>query len=103
MKVCLRRKLFAMLITFSISGCGTYVPQIQEAWDEQGDKNNPSPLESDINSRVFCDIKDAILDEYPNAESQTDLPGSDPKQLTFKDFGIQVALTLTVDETTTLA
>lgn len=44
-----------------------------------------------------------MLDEYPGISKIPDEKGANPKQLTFLDYGIQVALTLTVDETSTLA
>jgi len=88
-----------------LSGCGTYVPAIPEIWEDQGDQQHSPPLEGDIKNRIFCDIKNAILDIYnrhPRLRDEAFLrEAAKQDKITFADFGVEVVLTLTVDETST--
>jgi len=105
-----------------LAGCGVTVPPIQEIWDKPpGTDGYPIPLESDIKYRVFCDIKDAVYDVLflrlfgPNGPSLEELGAietnyknyleklKDKNEVTLLDMGIQVSLTLTIDETSGLS
>jgi hypothetical protein len=110
---CFYKSFTAICIFASVGGCRTYVPAMQEVWDNQGDKskNIPPPLESDIKHRVFCDIKAAVFNQYRHEYQKqfaADVASSiaankNPDALTLLDLGIQTSLTLQVDETSTIS
>ncbi|WP_163005960.1 hypothetical protein [Methylobacterium brachiatum] len=82
------RFYISFLIAFTITGCGTYVPPMQEVWE----KENPEyralsaggNLVHSIKKKVYCDIAQAVTD------NALILP---------KKWGVQVTLDLQVDET----
>ena len=98
--------LAGTICILTMSGCGTYVPAVPEVIEDQGDQQHPPPLELDIKNRVYCDIKNAVLDIYnrhPNLRDQYYLADVAAKNhITFADLGVDVVLSLTIDETTTL-
>src|SRR4051812_6223280 len=77
---------------FTLSGCGTYVPQIQEVWeglDVTGD------MEQRIKENIFCETVDALR----NVRSKIFVIG----QPAIPDsFGLQMQITLTVEEASAL-
>jgi hypothetical protein len=85
-------KLFASALALSLSGCGLYVPEIQE---NPFDRNAGQHLVQNIALNIRCEIQDAIVGLYAkNAEI-------DPENRNLKWFdswAAQVALTLTTDE-----
>lgn len=75
--------LSAMVLT----GCGTYVPQIQELWDteQSADLNAGGVLEYKIKQQVYCGIVDAVI----SSRRAGLLPSG---------WAVQVTLDLQVDE-----
>jgi hypothetical protein len=79
-----------LFVLITLSGCGTYVPDIAEPWDGP---NGTKELEFNIKKAVFCEIRDGVRDvhiqESVNGKPVEYLPGS---------WGAQVTLSLEVDE-----
>lgn len=78
----------AVVCLLWLSGCGTYVPHMQEFWEA---KSIDYPLlsaggflEFNIKRKVYCDIAQAIQDN---------------NEILPKNWGVQVTLDLQVDET----
>jgi hypothetical protein len=81
-----RRSLRVLGVSLALltTGCGTYVPQIQEVWDSGTTfLTAGGTLEYRVKFKVYCDIVKAI-------QAQPALP---------KDWAVQVLLDLQVDET----
>jgi hypothetical protein len=77
-----------ILIGVSLSGCGTYVPEIQEF---PGNAANGQQLVEAIVYNIRCEIQDAIDSVYNNKDH--------PVQSTYLDtWGAQITLTLQVEE-----
>lgn len=58
-----------LLTALSLSGCGTYVPDIKEVWDKDIPEDpvthrfavpGAAQIEYEIKKRVYCDIKEAV-------------------------------------------
>jgi hypothetical protein len=118
MRFCFAYKSIIGICAFvSLSGCGYWVPDVQEVWDKPGNATLPIPLEFDIKEAVYCDIRKAVLRVFrPTLEGYTPdeftaaplsiVPKKTPKVTAkpfFKDYGIQVALTLTILESSSLS
>lgn len=72
-----------------LGGCGTYVPSHQEG----GGLEQALALEGAIVQSVHCELRTALYDVLHKNEQHAYFT---------KDWAVQVALTLTVDETTTV-
>jgi hypothetical protein len=84
----LARAVLAIAITFVLSGCGTYVPELQE---NAADKVAGQQLVHSIAYNITCEVQDAIDKIYNNVDH--------PRQHTFLDtWGVQIALSLQVEE-----
>jgi hypothetical protein len=88
------RAMFAMrwvvpiISSALISGCGLYVPEIQEF---TGDKVTGQQLVQSIAYNVTCEVQDAIDKIYNNPDH--------PRKSTFLDsWGAQIALSIQVEE-----
>ena len=73
-----------------LGACGTYVPSHQEG----GGLEEALALEGAIVQSVHCELRNALFDVLTNNEQHAYF---------VKDWAVQVALTLTVGETTTVA
>ncbi|WP_149313376.1 hypothetical protein [Methylobacterium sp. P1-11] len=95
----MKKIIFVAFINIFISACGAVVPEIHETWD---DKDSTAEIEFSIKRKIYCELRDAVLDvnlglvSYVNNRVKTNhiLPD---------DWGVQVNLTLTVDETTAIS
>src|SRR5262245_6391900 len=69
-----------------LSGCGTYVPQMQEAWETSRTPvlTAGGDLEFKVREKIYCDIVQAVHDNDPLLAPQ---------------WGVQVTVDLQVDET----
>lgn len=78
--------LFSAALFLTLSGCGTYVPQMQEVWDTSQIPilSAGGQLEYRIKEKVYCDLVQAI---------------NDNKDILPPRWGVQVTLDLQVDET----
>jgi hypothetical protein len=76
------------LAILQLMGCGTYVPAIEEFWDDKnaGQLTAGGVLEFKIKQLVYCDILEAVI----NARRQNYLP---------RGWAVQVTLDLQADET----
>jgi hypothetical protein len=86
-----------------MSGCGTYVPGLQESYDPQ----NPQTMVDAIVSNVQCEVQSAvqflILDDQDAVVAAAALGKVQKPSLTWlKKWAAQVTLTLTVDEKSSL-
>ncbi len=103
LSICKIALVFAL--SGSVAGCGTYVPDIQEAWDKPGTNPTPIPLESDIKQAVYCDIRKAVLAVFSQESGLSHLNNLTPPagMPDFIDYGVLVTLTLTIDETSSIS
>jgi hypothetical protein len=89
----LRKISFHVVLTaaLGLSGCGTYVPEIQDFGDSQAGHIYVNQIVSNIR----CEVRNAVYDLYKQAGEIPD----GLKQISFmNDWGAQVTLNLTVDE-----
>jgi hypothetical protein len=92
--------VFAMLVAPALSGCGTYVPNIQEF---PGRPSQGREMVRQISHAVRCELTRAIIAvagrKYPDGRRD---PGT--SQASFLDgWGAEVALTLNIDEKSVLS
>jgi hypothetical protein len=81
------RWIVLSIVGFVITGCGLYVPEIQDF----GDKVSGQQLVHSITYNVTCEVQDAIYKIYNNPDH--------PVKSTFLDtWGVQIALSLQVEE-----
>jgi hypothetical protein len=90
-----------------LSGCGTYVPALQEnGLDEGGGKE----LEAAIVQSVHCELRNAVAAIFisdatqplPNVDGVPQRQRTEPVADFLQGWAVQMALTLTIDEKTTL-
>lgn len=86
----MRGKIAPFLVVISLSGCGTYVPNIQEF---PGDTVDGQLFVQKIVQNINCEITEAV--RYV-IEQDRRLPRRTAPW--FEDWGIQTTLTLTLDE-----
>jgi hypothetical protein len=102
------RLLMILLTSSALTGCGTMVPDIKEAWDTDipaTATTMPVPgagqIEFEIKKQIYCELRGAV-----NAANQyhqkTDDAGALLQTLLPKDWGALVSLSLTVDESSAL-
>lgn len=79
-----------------LASCGTYVPQLNEPWE-------PAEIDDNIVYRIkksiYCELRTAVHDLGP----QPAIIRDKPSDLIPRDWGAQMTLKLTVDETGGLA
>jgi hypothetical protein len=85
-----RKAIIGLILssTFTFTGCGTYVPQIEEAWEAVD--VNPS-MESRIKENIFCETLNALK----KVNGDVAING---KQVIPNDYGVQMQTNLTVEE-----
>jgi hypothetical protein len=86
------RRLLPIIGCFALTslvGCGTYVPQMQEVWD---DPRMSADFEFRIKENIFCETVAAL--RYVN-----DTYRASGGQVIPNDYGVQMQITLTVEET----
>ena len=108
------RLLMILLASSALTGCGTMVPDIKEAWDSDipatpkaagHEETMPVPgtgqIEFEIKKQIYCELRSAV-----NAANQynqkTDDAGASLLPLIPQDWGALVSLSLTVDESSAL-
>ena len=81
--------LFLASALLGLTGCGTQVPQVGEVWE---DVSITSDMELRIKQNIFCETIDAIryARKYLTVDGRPALP---------EDFGVQMQINLTLDET----
>src|SRR6266576_975022 len=85
---------FGVLVAPALSACGTYVPNIQEF----GPSHVGQLLVQHIVHSVHCEVTNAIIE----AVGRPGAPGSQNAEF-MSDWGVQMTLTLTVDEKSSLS
>jgi hypothetical protein len=91
-----RKSLFAaaLMLSSALSGCGTYVPEMQEFWGNHADA---SVNVNNLTGQVACELGQAI-------RYVIDFDKKQPTQYlkVLEKWGVQVTLNLIVEEKTTL-
>ncbi len=84
-------------IACALSGCGAFVPEIEEFWSSPGDV---SIKVNAIESQVKCELRESVRALLAEDAALSRQYGT-PRQLTWlNDWAAQVTLTLTILETT---
>jgi hypothetical protein len=83
-----QRLVGASLFAIQLVGCGTYVPQMEEAW-EAVDVN--LTMETRIKANIFCETVQALRD----VKKDVILNG---RPIIPDDYGVQMQINLTVEE-----
>lgn len=78
-----------IIMTPCLTGCGTYVPQINEVWEGV---DITSDMELRIKQNIFCETVRAIR----NVRREITVPGYGPSIP--DDYGVQMQIGLTIDE-----
>lgn len=94
MRYSLKYKLLATTMAAALGGCGLRIPEIQEPWEGP---HATSKMVWAIVRKVQCELQDAV--QYIHDSSLGD--ASHPQKW-FDNWGVQVALTLTIDEKSAL-
>jgi hypothetical protein len=98
--------LISAVITVGVAGCGVTVPQIPEIYD-RGDPDATEHMEKQIKYAIFCELREAVTytrgplgphDQYFSDGKPQQDEGTLPL-----NWGAQVTLTFTIDESTKLA
>jgi hypothetical protein len=91
--------LVAGFLGISLSGCGTYTPDIVEAWAQPGEEQR---VVNAIVQRVRCEIREAV-NGVLDADIEDARDTHTPRQLEWlESWGAQATLTLTVEEKTNI-
>ncbi len=107
------RLIAALLVAASLAGCGLTVPNISEPWDQDIPPNlkllpndkltATAQIEFEIKKRVYCDLKNAVLDAekiyYGEGKNEVTRVKNGFLPL---DWGAETSLSLQVDEAITL-
>lgn len=107
-----------LLVSCELAGCGLTVPDIKERWDntdipevESADPTKRAPkitgtaqIEFEIRKRIYCELADAVLytNQYYVRERETENGKEIVRQLIPLDWEAQVALSLKVEESSSL-
>lgn len=83
--------LLPLVLATTLSACGTYVPQLHEAW-EPADVSDPSLVQR-IKQSIYCELRTAVYNQ--KGQAATANPGGEAIP---NDWGAQITLTLQVDE-----
>ena len=86
-------------LSFLTAGCGTYVPDIQEA----GDDRKGIRLVHAIVDSVHCELRNAINIVIKNDEEAAQMNGGVRYAKFLEDWAVQVTLSLQVEERTEIA
>jgi hypothetical protein len=107
------RALIFLLFCHGLSGCGLSAPQIKEIWDsdlpEEPSKHpkisGSAAIEFEIRKRIYCELKQAVIDAQKNLVTIVDRPNGRPRRepLIPTDWAAQIALSLQVDESTAVS
>lgn len=84
--------VLCLLCTILVGGCGIRVPQVEEIWEPV---SVPASMEFRIKEKIFCETVWALRDVRENIKinGKSSIPDS---------FGVQMQITLTIDEVSAL-
>ncbi|MGA7384660.1 MAG: hypothetical protein WBW81_08240 [Methylocella sp.] len=100
MKYSIQRKMMSQMFAFGVlSGCGTFVPEIQEPW--------VSPLQGEemvqaLVKHVHCEVERAVKDVITRDKKLAAVNNGPRDAEWLEKWGAQIALTLTIDESSNL-
>jgi hypothetical protein len=96
------RRLLCLLPTLLwLEGCGTYVPNLQDFSADQAPGADILLVRAIVRS-VHCELRNAVTAVIDQDKALAPLNNGFRNALWFDKWGVQVALTLTVDEKTTI-
>jgi hypothetical protein len=107
------RGAFAGVASLMMAACGFAVPDIKEAWDTDRPANpatgepkisGTAQIEFEIKKRVYCELKEAVqaVNTIEVATGSYEKPGVKRKGPIPLEWGVQVSLSLQVDESSAL-
>jgi hypothetical protein len=89
--------ILSLLTSIGLSGCGTYVPELEEFW---GSPDDVSVKVNAITSQVKCELGESVKSLLADDANISKRDGT-PTQLDWlKNWAAQVTLTLTIAEST---
>lgn len=91
-----RIELSVVFAMFSLTSCGVVVPEIHEAWQ---DKDAGRNMERGIKEQVYCEIRRAVIKA---ANDKTAMQHGKLVSLLPDAWGVQITLSIEVDETTAI-
>jgi hypothetical protein len=94
----LKAKYVVPILTALLSGCGTYVPEVQE----YGDQTQGQALIQAIVHSIHCELRNTVTYVINQDKYVARLNQNIRSSPWFDDWGVQIALTLTIDEKTTI-
>jgi hypothetical protein len=95
----MRMSLVALCFTvFTLGGRGTRVPNIQEIGNDTQGEN----LVKAIVGSIHCDLRKAVYSVIKNDGDNAQAPGGVRNAAFLDNWGVQISLTLTVEEKTTV-
>jgi hypothetical protein len=108
------RALISLLVCHGLSGCGLSAPQIKEIWDSdipEVPSKNPKVsgsalIEFEVKKRIYCELKEAVVAAQKIWVTTSDKPNGKTtsyEQLIPVNWGVSIALSLQVDESTALS
>jgi hypothetical protein len=101
----IRTMSLVLLISSSLSGCGTLVPQVGEIWDDNSGKS-AHDLEMKIKTKIYCELQSAVSyinDPKEREPFQEWYRGKERDIKPLPDsWGVQMTISLTVEESTNL-
>jgi hypothetical protein len=96
----LRHAAFALAAALAVTGCGTRVPEIRDFPNNQNEAQNDALVHAIIVS-IHCELEDAVTDVINERDFNKKSAEAYDKFL--KTWGAQVALTLRLDEQTSVS
>jgi hypothetical protein len=96
-----RRALVALILPATISGCGTYVPYMQEITDgHEATLDAGGVLERNIKVKIYCELKAAVIDftDPSSPDFFKVFRKQKYSQALPDDWGVELTLNLEVDE-----
>src|ERR1700733_9804946 len=91
-------KIASLLTALILAGCGTYVPEFQE----YGDQTQAQKLIQAIVQSIHCELRNAVSYAINQDYAVAKLNNGARSSPWFDDWGVQIALSLTVDEKSTV-
>lgn len=107
------RREFVLASVLSLGACGLSVPDIKEAWDADRPANQitgepkisgTAQIEFEIKKRIYCDLKEAVqaVNSIEVSTGPYDKLGAPKKGIIPPKWGVQISLSLQVDESSAL-
>lgn len=101
MNYSIKYKMMATVFAFGVlSGCGTYVPEIQEPWVSPG---QGQVMVRDLVKHIHCEVEKAVKGVIEQDKEFAVAWNNGKRDAEWLEtWGVQIALTLTIDESSNL-